>query len=339
LVSGNDAAKETTMTTATLEQPMTEAADVNTIDTPAPVTAPVNPESVNKRTICLNLTIGRFGNSKSAAMGAVTVQADKSLLRMSKQLLDSPELTAIALHDSRTSSYLKSIAFPSLFKGGVYLLAVGMVETTVDFLKAAKAQREALVDLAVLAYPKRIAETSARLGVMHNPKDYPSAEKFRASFTFDWQLVGFETPTRLKAISAAIFQEEREKHETRLSLVADECRSALRAGLAEFVDGMVERLKPGPDGKKKRIVKKSLADFQAFLDTFSLRDVTDDGALGTIVAKARAAMQGTDADLLKSDDLVRAKILSDFTGLQADIEPLIENKPSRIIEFDDDGGE
>src|SRR6476646_614492 len=83
---------------------------------------------VTAKTICLALRRGRFGNVKKASLASVEVDADKTLLRLSKQLLDSPELKAIQKLDSEVQGYLRGVAFSSLFKGGVYLIPLALVE-------------------------------------------------------------------------------------------------------------------------------------------------------------------------------------------------------------------
>ena len=45
-----------------------------------------------EKAVCLSLTIGRFGNTRKAPLSSVEVRADKRRLRLSKQLLVSPEL-------------------------------------------------------------------------------------------------------------------------------------------------------------------------------------------------------------------------------------------------------
>lgn len=293
-------------------------------------------ELVAAKTICLVLKTGKFGNIKKASMAPVTIDADKALLHMSKQLLDSPELTALKHHDSALAVRIRSMAFSSLFKGGVYMLPIALVTTTEEILTDALAKRAILVDAAVAAYQTRIGETSERLGVTFNPNDYPSVERFRASFYLEYSYVTFETPSRLKAISAALFAAESEKARVRLESVAEECQQAMRAGLMDLVDHLAERLSPGEDGKAKRLSHSTIENLNDFLSTFELRNVTDDAQLGDIVIKARAVMQGLDHKTLKSDELIRQKIVSELSAVKAALDPLVVEKGTRAITFEDD---
>jgi hypothetical protein len=240
-------------------------------------------ELVSAKTICLALKIGRFGNTKKAALtGAILApgdpdqEPDKALLRLSKTLIVSPELVAIQKHDTALGHAIRSVAFSSMFKGGVYLVPIAMVSDIETMLQNAKVRREALVDAAVAAYPMRIAETSERLGVTANAGDYPSAERFRASFYLDYSYITFDTPSRLKAISQQLFQNEVAKQQARLESVAGECQNAMRAGLLSLVDHLAVRLQPDVDGKPKRLSNSTIDHLNDFLKTFELRNDTDE---------------------------------------------------------------
>lgn len=315
-------------------------------------------ELVAAKTICLVLKIGRFGNHKRAPLtgavlagdsrethedGSMTVtvddptqEPDKALLRLTKTLLDSPELVAISKHDSGLAGKIRGMAFSSLFKGGVYLIPIAMVESIESILQNATIVRQALVDKAVHTYQTRVDETQARLGVAGNAADYPSAERFRASFYMEYSYVTFDTPSRLKAISAALFKNEAEKARKRLESVAEECQQVMRAGLMDLVDHLADRLTPGADGKAKRLSNSTIGNLNDFLATFELRDVTDDSQLGDIVVKARAVMAGLDHKALKSDDLIRLKVVQELAGLKAALDPLVVDKATRIITFEED---
>lgn len=300
------------------------------------VTTPTPGELVSAKTICLVLKIGRFGNSKKASMGPVEVDADKSLLRLSKTLLDSPELVALVKHDAAFTRDIRALAFSSLFKGGVHMIPIALVPKAEDIITAAIARRAALVDLVVAAYEKRRDETAGRLGVTFNPADYPSVERFKSLFYLDYSYVTFETPTRLKAISAALFESEAAKARTRLESVANECEQTMRAGLLDLVDHLAERLSPSEDGKAKRLSHSTIGHLNEFLETFELKNVTDDSQLADIVTKARAVMAGVDHKTLKSDELIRQKMVEQLTAVKAALDPLVVDKATRQIDLDGD---
>lgn len=307
---------------------------MTTIPTPTVST----PEHVAAKTVCLSLTLSRFGNKRKADMGDVQVEADKTLLRMSKTLLDSPELDAVKKHDAMTRAYIRSVSFRSLFRGGVVLVPVVMVPGIDATLADRAAERQGLVDAAVATYGQRLAETRDRLDIVYRTSDYPSVEAFRATFGIEWQYLTFDTPQRLSVISQAIFEQEREKAQKKLAAVADECRDAMRAGLAGLVDHMVERLTPDADGKAKTFKGSTVKNLNAFFATFEQMNVADDATLAALVSQARQLMDGVDPAALRGNEALRAAVSTGFAHLKAALDPLVVDRGTRAISFDDDEG-
>lgn len=298
-------------------------------------------ELVSAKTICLVLKMGSFGNTKQASLAPVSVDADKSLLRLSKTLIDSPELQAIQKFDRETAAKIRQMAFNSMFKGGVYLLPIAMVTTADEILKTAAEERKKLIDAACEKYLERVQETSQRLGVQANPNDYPPVERFRAAFYFEYSYVTFETPSRLKAISPELFKAEAEKARAKLESVAEECQQAMRAGLLSLVDHLAERLTPEVDPetgqtKTKRLHQSTITHLNDFLATFDLRNVTDDAQLGEIVQRARDVMDGVDHASLKNSEDVRKHLVDELTKVKNALDPLVVDKGNRSITFEDE---
>lgn len=305
--------------------------------TPVPVVDDgVKGQLVTAKTICLVVKKSKFGNSRRASTEAVTVEADKKLLSLTKCILDSPELVAIQRLDYEVRDWLKTLCLKSMFKGGVYLLPIGLVNEVDAKLHEFAGRRAQLVEAAVAAYPQRMQETSERLGVLENSGDYPSAAMFQAKFGFEWSYVTFDTPTRLKAINAAIFAAEQEKAQAKLTAVAAECESAMRAGLLDLIDKMVERLQPGEDGKPKKFHASLVENMNEFLRTFELRNVTDDAKMAQVVAKARAVLNGVDPKTLRKDEALRNAVAGQFEALKGVVEQMVIERGTREISFEDE---
>lgn len=291
---------------------------------------------VTQNTICIVVRKGRFGTKRKASTADVEVESDKSLLRLSKTILESPELKAVQKHDSQMTTYLKALCLKSMFKGGVYLIPLGLVEEVNAQLEYFAEERLKLVEAAVTTYDQRCAETSARLDVLHDPGDYPSRDRFRSKFYLEWQFVTWETPTKLRQIKPALFEIERQKAAAKLSAVADDCRTAMRVGMKELVDHLVDRLTPDADGKVKRLNKSVVKNFNEFFRTFELKNVTDDQELAEIVTKAKAAMTGVDVDMIRKDEAIRNAISQQFAILKEQLQPMTVERGTRDIELDDD---
>src|SRR5579864_3568077 len=95
--------------------------------------------TIAEQAVCISITRGVLGNSKKVSRAQISeravvpegasaelwdgtpveVDADKKLLRVTKQLLDSPELEAIKALDREVTAYINSRCLPSMFRGGV----------------------------------------------------------------------------------------------------------------------------------------------------------------------------------------------------------------------------
>lgn len=294
---------------------------------------------VTQNTICIVVRKGRFGTKRKASTADVQVESDKALLRLSKTILESPELKLVQKSDSQMSTYLQTLCLKSMFKGGVYLIPIGLVEEVNAQLEVFQSNRLTLIEAAVATYDQRCQETSDRLDVLHEPGDYPSKERFRAKFYLEWQFVTWETPTRLKQIRPALFEAERQKAAAKLSAVADDCRNAMRVGMKELVMHMVDRLTPDADGKVKRFNKSVVKNFTEFFRTFELKNVTDDTELAAIVTQAKAAMAGVDVDMIRKDEAIRNAIQQQFAMLKDQLNPMTVEPGTRDINLDDDEDE
>lgn len=288
------------------------------------------------RTICLALAIGRFGTRRKANINAVTVAADKHYLGLSKKLLASEHLTKVNATANAARNYLKETALPSFFKAGVYLVPMEMVTTIEAKMVAFKAEFEQHVDAFLAEYPTLIESMADPLGPLYNPTDYPSVGAVAATFSFEWRYVSFDVPGRLKAISAVMFEQEAAKAQAKLAMAAEEVQAALRVGLQELVSGLVEKLKPTDDGKRRRLSTASVEKLQTFLATFDLRNVTGDAELSALVDRAKAIVGGTDAEALREDKDLRASVLASFEALQGDISTLTVGRGARVFDLDDD---
>ena len=310
---------------------MTTETTTPTAPTPIVVTADGN--AVTDKTICIAVKRGKFGTRRKANKAEMTIDAEKALLGLSKNILDSDELKAVISLDLEVTKFLAERCLKSMFKGGVFLLPLALVEEVDEGMKAFAARRAVLVDAAVKAYPARIADTVARLGVLGNELEYPSAEKFAQAFYLEWQYVTFSTPSRLKAINPAIFEAERLKAQEKLAQVAEQCQQAMRAGLAKLVSTMVDRLKPSEDGKRKHFHKSLIDNFNEFLRTFEMRNITDDAELAGLVVKARAIVSGCDPELIRSDVASREVLAQRFAEIETALVPMVGQ---RAINFEDE---
>jgi len=289
-----------------------------------------------RKTVFIKLHLGLLGNSRKVSSSQVEVDADKALIRVSKTLLDSPELQAIRTLDGDVRRYLYDTCLP--FDVGIHLLPLALLETVDERLSEFKGKRDGLVEVFLAAYPRLCQEAAGRLRTLYNPADYPRVDEVRSHFTLSWQYVSYGVPEQLGEISARIFETEREKAAQTMSEACEEIQQVMRASLLELVSHLRDRLIDQADGKPQRLRESTLQKLRNFLATFNLRNVVDDHELKEHVDKARALLEGVSTDALRNMPLIRARVREGMADLAGQIDVLAGDRVSRKFRFDEEGG-
>src|SRR5712692_5917140 len=80
-------------------------------------------QDLAQRTVCVKV---RLGNTRKVSTSQVEVDTDKSLIRVSKHLIDSKELRTIANFDGEVRRYLYDTCLP--FEAGIHLCPLALLE-------------------------------------------------------------------------------------------------------------------------------------------------------------------------------------------------------------------
>jgi hypothetical protein len=301
---------------------------------------------VRQRTMALAVRHTSFGNTRQAKQDKVKiektedgVETDKKMYRVMKDLIESPELEAITSFDGETGALLRHLGHASKFQHkGMYTVSGKMVNRIQALMKDREAARAELVSVAVEKYPTRVAEASAKLGVIHDPNDYISQEAFADKFSFVWQWVKVTVPDILRDYDPALFEAETAKEQELNEKLAIEMRAAAREAVSGMVRHLRMQLTPTDDGKRRRFYASSVVSIQEFLDLFALRNDTDDDELAAIVAQARAVIADATPEDFKdksaAGDGFRESMREEMLKLEAAIEPLVETVKTRRIRLD-----
>ena len=284
-----------------------------------------------KQTVFIKLHLGLLGNSRKVSSSRVEVDADKALIRVSKTLLDSPELQAIRTIDGDIRRYLYDTCLP--FEVGIHLLPLGLLETVDEKLREFNDKRRVLVEVFLAAYPRLCQEAAGRLRTLYNPADYLPADEVRSRFTFSWQYVSYGVPEQLREISARMFQTERDKAAQAMSEACAEVQQVMRASLLELVSHLRDRLADQADGKSQRLRESTLQKLRDFLGTFDLRNVVDDQDLKEQVDRARALLEGVSTDALRNMPMIRARVREGMAKVAAQMDVLAGDRVSRKFRF------
>jgi hypothetical protein len=288
-------------------------------------------EDLARKTVFVKLRLGLPGNSRKINSSQIEVDADKSLVRASKMLLDSPELESVRSLDGEIRRYLYSMCLP--FEPGIHLLPIPLIETVDPKLREFQEKRQELVDLFLVAYPKLCQEAAVRLRTLYNPLDYPPTDDVRSQFTASWQYVSYGVPEQLRAVSERMFQEERNKAAERMAEAYTEVRQVLREAMVELVAHLRDRLIDQPDGTPQWLRESTVEKLREFLDTFDFRNVTDDEELKEQVERARQLLAGTTTDAIRNTGDLRARVREGMALIAAHLEVMTSDRVGRKFRF------
>ena len=287
-----------------------------------------------RETVCLTVSFGLLGNSRKVSNSAVDVDADKSLIRVHKQLLDSAELDAIRKSDGEMRRRLYDLCLP--FDVGIYLLPNKLIATVVQDLREFKAKRAIQVESFITAYRALREDAERRLRSLYNPRDYPSVDAVRSKFYCEWEFISFGTPESLESISRELFEEEKQKAANKFASAAEEITAVMRQTLADLVSHLRDKLTPGEDGKPRVLRETAVTNLTDFLKTFDLRNVTNDSELADLAAKCRKIIGTRSADMFRESENLRRSVSADLQGIKTQLDALVAEKPSRKFRLDED---
>lgn len=294
-------------------------------------------QKLEKKAICLSLNISVLGNVKKLDKEEYTVEADKDMTNATKKLLDSPELKAVSKLDGGLRNLIYSLSLPSLFKQGVYLIPLQLVEEVNDVLKDFEAKRQDLVDKFVLGYERLISEARVKLGAVFNPNDYKTIEQVRKAFSLSWMYVSMGTPLSLQDVSMEAFEQEKIKAATLWQETLYEAQKILRVQLSCLVDNMLESLTSVKgNGKPKTFQDTLITNMGKWLQLFDARNLADDAALKEVVDKAKVLLSGIDPQALRESGNFRNKVVEEFGKVSEQLSTLVKDKPKRTIRFEED---
>jgi hypothetical protein len=284
-----------------------------------------------RSTVYLEFSVHTLGNKRKVSNSHLDLgEADKTLFRLSKKILESPTLAEIGRFDGKTRDLLYDRCHP--FKRGTYFLPVTLIEEVDQELRERRTTRECLVARFLAEYPDLCKDASRRLTKkFYNVADYPAVEEVAACFGMSWQYISFGVPEALATVSPAMFAEARQQAAAQVREAAHDIEALMRAKALELVTHLRDRLKPGSDGKKNRLHETAVTNLAEFLAYFDHKNVTRDGDLKGIVDDLRAKLGNADIEAIRNTDTLRERLCQEMTAISEQLGSLVERVPKRRI--------
>ena len=301
-------------------------------------------EMAEKSSVCIIIETSKFNVRRAVPRSAVRVDSvqdggapDKAMLAVGKDLVDSDELRAIESYDASTKAWLGSRAVPDeLLRNSAFRVSVDALADVYEYLERRSKDRKPLVKVFRAAYPGLVKAARERLGALWSPAQYPDVALIEQAFSFSWRVVEIGVPgEKLRSVSRALFEKEREKAESAWSNAVGQINEALAKGMAQVVGHLAEKL-GGGDERPKRLRESAVKHVAEFLDTFDQRNLTKNADLADLVDKARKLLSGVDAKMLRGDAAVRGAVARGFADVKAGLDKMLEDRPARAITFSDE---
>lgn len=288
------------------------------------------------RSIVLSLKTNGIGIIRTINTDALEVEADKSMLHLTKELIKSEELKAIWKLDASMRLWLKSRSMqPRFFHHGTYLVPLASLANVNAKIKTyVETERPALVKALVAAWDEILVEAKNGLKEWFNRGEYLSKEEVARQFTVDYKFYRFPRLDKSEGVDPAIYKEQMAIAEIEVREATEEVKTMLRTSLAELTDKLYERLTAEEDeGKKKTLRKDAFNKLAEFLDAFNAKNIVNDTALAAVVDRMRGVMSGLTIEAVKNSEELQARLAENIGAVKTDMDKLVELKPTRKLEM------
>jgi hypothetical protein len=327
------------MALPTLENPATSLTDAATTTSnfavsPALRTAASGLSGANlpSRVFLLNLRLKSLGTSRKAPVALIETDAQPERVRLGKKILDCEELSEIKAHYQAIRHYIEAMSIPTgdHFRPGMYLMPYDLLSRVDKYLADAVDVLSGLVNDFVFVYEERIEDDRVALASLFDEANYPETGKVREAFEMSYEYLQMATAEGLKAFNADVYNREAEKLRKRIEEAAEESRLLIMEQAKDLAQNVCERLTADPATGKPRVFKESLlGNWNEFLETFSAKNITDDGELEALMNDIRAKLDGKTVADLRKNASVREEIRAHFEGVIGKLDGQMTAKPVR----------
>jgi hypothetical protein len=290
---------------------------------------------VPKETVLLLLTRTRIGMTRKIDLDKLKDLPEKlrnDLLSANARILFCKELQEIQSLDSSMDRWIWRYSNPSIFKGlGIRLFATEMISSADGKLSEYRDARWNRVTLFTYRFRDIVAEMREKLGTeISNAINWPDPDTIEAQFTCRWRWLQIDVPEKLPTDVEAREKAKAESfYKMQMRLVA----AALRYGLKDLVDNLIERLTPDESGKPKIFRDTLITNFRDFIDAFPSRYIVEDKPLEELVNRANALLNGVKPDDMRADRSVVESVRIAMSSIKEQLDTLAP--ANRAITFDD----
>lgn len=300
-------------------------------------------DNILDKSVVLSLEIHSLGQTRQADINSVDVVeggekvegVDKNKLKLSKRILDCPQFREIRKLDAKIKQVIKNktVSGTKKLRSGFYLVPKDSIVSLFEDIKLFVSERQPLVDALIQVYPDLIEADKQSLKTLFDQSNYPSVEQAASQFYVEYAPVDFSTPGSLKDIQETLYDAEKEREVNRWLDAGKEIEQSLIAEAIKLVDGLVDKLRPGSDGKNKRINQPTFDTLSSFLSELKNRNLTGSEEIDELNKRITDAVTGVSAKDVRTNDELRNSLKAKFEAIQGSIE-VVDNV--RVFKFEED---
>ena len=286
-------------------------------------------ENVFEKACLVQISTSVWQGSLQLPQAEMAPLGDEKWLRGRKYLVDPEYLQKIRAVAARARWQIARFCLPFPING-LILVPKDSISQVEEELKAVQELFWTEVETFVAAYDGAREQAKETLGKHFSETDYP--QDIRRKFAFEWRYVTMSTPGKNTILTPELYERERKAFLQMIEEARKTAIQTLRGEFSEFVNHLIERMKPDAEGKPKVFKASSLTKFQEFLAVFEDRDLFRDGDLQDLVEKARVITDGLRPEYLRSDDGFRDQVREALEGIAEEVtENFLASAPRRRI--------
>lgn len=256
----------------------------------------------------------------------VQSEFDTNILHVSQEIIDRSEIAELSKLRNKFTQDIKSISLKhSFLKPGMYVIPTSMSLIVDNIIKKFIEDRDVLLDEFGANFDEIIQRQKSRSKELFDETDYEVFEVIRSRYDVEAIITGTVTQETLREIDERLFNEQKKLMENKWKNTVDEVQFALRESfqgmIAHFADSLTV---DESTGKKKRFHETTIEKLTDFIDTFKMRNLTDDKELEKLTEKAKSLIEGLDVNQLRTDESIRDSLEKGFSQINEKATKMVE---------------
>lgn len=256
-------------------------------------------------------------------------------MKESKILFQSEEYDALESFRSKRRQEFANLGIPFPLGASMYLIRLVNIPKAEDLAKRTDAELQTFVNALIKTYPSQITKEATGLDVLYNENDYKSVDALPSLFKFRTKWMHFGVPEVLKEIDKAMWERERKRTAEVWAEAKENGLILLRQSVADMVSRLVDAVKPGENGVKKRFYGTTITNLTEFFEAFEDRNLAGDAALADQVEKLKALVSNREITDFRDDDALRAKVEKEASAIGATLQAMVTEVGTRKFNFEE----